>query len=250
MKAVKVEDLEASINGRKILRDISFEVEEGELFMILGPNGAGKSTLLKCISGIIKCKGDISILGSKLGELRREELARMIAYVPQRVEPSFLRVFEFVLLGRRPYMGLTPRKRDLAIVRRALKMLGIEELEYRPMRTLSGGELQKVAIARALAQETPIILLDEPTNNLDPKSQVEVMRIVERLTKQGKTVISVMHDLMLAFKFGKRFMFLKEGRIVGIVGKEELEERLLRDTYEVEIKVATIGKELVPIVKG
>ncbi|ASJ16588.1 iron ABC transporter ATP-binding protein [Thermococcus chitonophagus] len=215
MKALSLRDVSFSYNGHSILRGISFDVEKGEFLVILGPNGAGKSTLLRCIMGMLKCSGSIEIMGRNLAALRRDELAKLISYVPQRVEPNFLRVFDFVLLGRKPYMGLRPSNDDIKSVMHALKTVGIEKLAERPTRMLSGGELQKAAIARALAQETPIILLDEPTNNLDPKSQIEVMNVLKRLSKEGKTVISVMHDVNLALRYGDRMVFIKEGKFLG-----------------------------------
>lgn len=137
-------------------------------------------------------------------------------------------------------MGLNPGRKDLKAVEDALRLLGIQRLEDRIMKTLSGGELQKVAIARAIAQETPVILLDEPTNNLDPKSQIEVMEIIKDLVKRGKTVVTVMHDLTLALRFGEEFLFLKDGRSTGLLTREELEEKILSETYGVKIRVARV----------
>ncbi|CAB49920.1 ABC transporter ATP-binding protein [Pyrococcus abyssi] len=248
VKVIEVSNLEFSYNGKNVLRGVNFDVGEGEFLVILGPNGAGKTTLLRCIAGILKCKGDVKVFGKSIRDMNRLELAKLLAYVPQRVEPGFLRVFDFVLLGRRPYMGLSPRREDLEAVRRALKLLRVEEFEDRVMKTLSGGELQKVAIARAIAQETPVILLDEPTNNLDPKSQIDVMRIIKDLIGEGKTVITVMHDLTLALRFGEKFLFLKDGEVTGIMTRDELEDRVLSETYGISVKVAKLGREIVPLV--
>lgn len=189
---IRVRNLSFSYNGRAILRDIAFEVKEGEFLAILGPNGAGKSTLLRCLAKILKCEGEIEICGRNLHEYSRRELSKTIAYVPQRVEPNFLRVFDMVLLGRKPYMGIIPSEEDIKAVERALKTLKIEHLAGRLTKTLSGGELQKVAIARALAQESSIILLDEPTNNLDPRSQVDLMNLLRKLSQAGKTIVTVL----------------------------------------------------------
>ncbi|BAA30335.1 ABC transporter ATP-binding protein [Pyrococcus horikoshii] len=248
MKGIEVENLKFSHNGREILHDINFEIDKGSFLIILGPNGAGKTTLLRCIAGILKYKGSIKVLGNDIKELSRIELAKLLAYVPQRIEPGFLRVFDFVLLGRKPYMGLNPGRKDLKAVEDALRLLGIQRLEDRIMKTLSGGELQKVAIARAIAQETPVILLDEPTNNLDPKSQIEVMEIIKDLVKRGKTVVTVMHDLTLALRFGEEFLFLKDGRSTGLLTREELEEKILSETYGVKIRVARVEGEVIPLV--
>ncbi|MFA4719588.1 ABC transporter ATP-binding protein [Pyrococcus kukulkanii] len=237
MKALVLEDVSFSYNGRSILKEVSFDVEKGEFLVILGPNGAGKSTLLRCILGMLKCSGSIDIMGRNLKTLRRDELARLISYVPQRVEPNFLRVFDFVLLGRKPYMSLRPSNEDIKLVINVLETVGIEKLAERPTKMLSGGELQKVAIARALAQETPILVLDEPTNNLDPKSQIEIMRLLRELSLAGKTVIAVMHDVNLALRFGERFIFMKKGEILGDYRKNTIRKEVFEKTFDAKVEL-------------
>jgi len=143
-------------------------------------------------------------------------------------------------------MGLTPSERDLRIVEDSLKRLGIEKLALKMTNEISGGELQKVSIARALAQEPKILLMDEPTNNLDLKSQLEVMRLARELSKEGRTVITVMHDVNLALRFAKRFIFMKDGRIVADGGLEGLNERLFEKVYSVRVEIGEIKG--VPIV--
>ncbi len=193
MTAVEARNLHYSYNGTEVLKGINLKIEDGgEFVAILGPNGAGKSTLLKCLSGILRCNG-IYISGRPIGgEYSRNELARLVAYIPQRTEPGFMTVFDTVLLGRRPYLGLRPSKRDVEVVKNALKKLGgIDHLALRPTRGgLSGGELQKVGIARALAQEPEIFMFDEPTNNLDIRSQLEVMKLARELSSGGAKPLS------------------------------------------------------------
>ncbi|ASJ07992.1 iron ABC transporter ATP-binding protein [Thermococcus siculi] len=239
MKVIKARNLRFSYNGADVLRGVNLEVEEGEFVAILGPNGAGKSTLLKCISGVLKCEG-VEIFNRPIGEYSRNELARLIAYVPQRVEPGFMTVFDTVLLGRRPYMGLRPSVRDVEAVRVALRRLGIEDLALKVTNRVSGGELQKVNIARALAQEPKILMMDEPTNNLDIKSQLEVMRIARKFSADGGTVVMVMHDINLAIRFAKRFIFLKEGKIVASGGLEVLTPGIFREIYGVDVKIEDV----------
>ncbi|AAL81033.1 ABC transporter ATP-binding protein [Pyrococcus furiosus DSM 3638] len=234
---IRVRNLSFSYNGRAILRDIAFEVKEGEFLAILGPNGAGKSTLLRCLAKILKCEGEIEICGRNLHEYSRRELSKTIAYVPQRVEPNFLRVFDMVLLGRKPYMGIIPSEEDIKAVERALKTLKIEHLAGRLTKTLSGGELQKVAIARALAQESSIILLDEPTNNLDPRSQVDLMNLLRKLSQAGKTIVTVMHDINLALRFAEKLMFMKNGEVVGIVETKKISPEIIEETFNVKAEI-------------
>ncbi|MDV3104227.1 ABC transporter ATP-binding protein [Thermococcus waiotapuensis] len=240
MKAITIENLSFSYNGVEVLREINLEVEEGELVAILGPNGAGKSTLLRCIAGILRCRG-VEVFGKPLERYSRNELAKIIAYVPQRTEPGFMTVFDTVLLGRRPYMGLRPSKEDLEATRRALERIGIAGLALKTTNKLSGGELQKVSIARALAQEPRILMLDEPTNNLDIRSQLEVMRFARDFSSEGGTSILVMHDVNLALRFARRFVFMKNGRIVADGGKEILKPSLFREVYGVDVVIEEIG---------
>jgi len=150
-----------------VLNDLNFEAKEGEVIFILGPNGSGKTTLLRCIAGILKPKGAVLIENMSLNDFSRKELAKRIAYVPQRGDTGFLTVFDVILLGRKPYMGFGPSYEDYRIVKEVISLLNLERLAFRRINELSGGELQKVMIARALAQKPRILLLDEPTNNLE-----------------------------------------------------------------------------------
>jgi len=236
---IEARNLRFSYGEREVLRGISLEVGEGEFVAILGPNGAGKSTFLRCLAGILRCDG-VFLKDRPVRDYSPKELSRILAYVPQRVEPGFLTVFDTVLLGRRPYMGLTPSERDLKVVEEALKRLGIEELALKRTNEISGGELQKVSIARALAQEPEIMLMDEPTNNLDLKSQLEVMRLARELAKGGKTVIMVMHDVNLALRFARRFVFMKDGRKIADGGLEVLSEKLFEEVYGVRVEIGEI----------
>ncbi|ASJ02044.1 iron ABC transporter ATP-binding protein [Thermococcus profundus] len=239
MKAIRARNLRYSYNGAEVLRGLDLEIGEGDFVVILGPNGAGKSTLLKCLSGILKCSG-VEVFEKPIGEYQRDELAKLISYVPQRTEPGFMTVFDTVLLGRRPYMGLRPSKRDVEAVRSALKKLGIEHLALKITNRLSGGELQKVGVARALAQEPKILMMDEPTNNLDIKSQLEVMRIAREFSSEGNTSILVMHDVNLALRFAERFVFMKNGEIVADGGTEVLTPGLFKRVYGVEVEIAEV----------
>jgi len=243
---IETKNLRFSYNGMEVLKGIDFKGEKGEFIAVLGPNGAGKTTFLRCLAGILDCRG-VFVRGKPLNEYSPKELARILAYVPQRVEPSFLTVFDTVLLGRRPYMGLTPSRSDLKSVEEALKKLGIEHLSLKRTKEISGGELQKVSIARALAQEPQILLMDEPTNNLDLRSQLEVMRLARELANEGKTVVTVMHDVNLALRFAKRFIFMKDGKKIADGGLKVLNERLFEEVYGVKVEIGEIGGVLVVV---
>ncbi|NJE08523.1 ABC transporter ATP-binding protein [Thermococcus sp. M39] len=236
MKAVRVNGLSFSYNGRKVLKDVRLEVDEGEFVAILGPNGAGKSTLIKCIAGILDCEG-VEIFERPLKEYSRQELAKIIGYVPQRSGGSFMTVFDAVLLGRKPHMRIAPAERDLKKAEEVLKLLRLEKLALKRTNQLSGGELQKVVIARALAQEPKILLMDEPTNNLDLKSQLEVMRIAKSF--EGTSIV-VMHDVNLALRFAERFVFMKDGRIVADGGVEIIKPKLFEKVYDVKVEIEEV----------
>ena len=236
---IETRGLRFSYNGREVLRGIDFKAKSGEFVAILGPNGAGKSTLVKCLAGILRC-GSVRILGRPVEGYSQRELARTVAYVPQSAERGFMTVFDTVLLGRRPYMSLTPSRKDLEAVEAALKRLGIEHLALKRTNEISGGELQKVGIARALAQETEILIMDEPTNNLDLKSQLEVMRLAREFSAEGGIAIVVMHDVNLALRFAGRFVFMKNGKIVADGGREILKPSLFREVYGVDVAIEEV----------
>ena len=174
---LSVKGLAFNYPGRSVLRNISFSISKGELLAVLGINGAGKSTLLKCINNILKpCAGSVFINEDETKRLDRRERAKRIGYVAQRQESIKMTVFDAVLLGRKPYIKWEASKKDLAIVEDILSMLGLSGYAFRYLNELSGGELQKVVLARALAQKPKLLLLDEPTSSLDLKNQIETMK--------------------------------------------------------------------------
>lgn len=210
--------------GAAVLSGVSFMVENGCSMAVLGRNGAGKSTLIRCIDGILRPQsGSVLMDGKEILTLPRREIARLIAYVPQHAGEEELTVFDAVLLGRRPYIRWDASARDREIVMETLAELGLEALMLRPLGELSGGELQKVIIARALVQEPKLLLFDEPTSSLDPMNQHEVMSLVSRIVKEKDIcAVSVLHDLNLAARWCGRFLFLKEGRSFACGGAEVL----------------------------
>lgn len=181
---LSVKGLSFKYPSRSILRDINFSVEKGECLAILGTNGAGKSTLLKCINKILKVQaGTVVVEKDEVFKLSPVKLAQKIGYVAQQQVSIRTTVFDSVLLGRKPYIKWNITEKDIEIANNAIKMLGLEEYSLRYLDELSGGELQKVVIARALAQEPNVLLLDEPTSNLDLKNQLEVIRIIRPASK-------------------------------------------------------------------
>ena len=190
-------------NAAPVLRDVNFSLADGQCASVLGNNGAGKSTLLKCIDRILRPQsGQVLIDGQDVFTLSANEMARQVAYVAQNARSSDLLVFDTVLLGRRPYIRWDVSEHDREVVSALLERLKLTHLAMRPLSHLSGGEAQKVLLARALAQEPRLLLLDEPTSNLDPRNQHEVMQLIRELTAEKNIcVITVLHDLNLAIRY-------------------------------------------------
>ncbi|MFQ5859932.1 MAG: ABC transporter ATP-binding protein [Dehalococcoidia bacterium] len=210
-----------SYNGRPVLQGVSLEVERGELVGLVGPNGAGKTTLLRTISGVLRAqRGNITLGGQRLAALAPRERARLVAVVSQNpaIAPGFT-ALELVLMGRNPHLGLLQWEgpRDLAAARRAMELTDTWELAKRQVVTLSGGERQRVFMARALAQKTPLLLLDEPTAHLDIAYQAALFDLVQEVRAQtGITVLAAIHDLTLAGQYCDRIGALHQGRIVAL----------------------------------
>jgi len=236
---LSVNGIDFSYKSKKILDNVKFKVNKGEVVSILGINGAGKSTLLKCINRILKPKkGAILIDDFNLAQLNHSEIAKKMAYVSQSINSSYMTVFDSVLLGRKPHIKWEVSKKDLKVTGEVLNLMGLEDYALRYTRELSGGELQKVAIARALAQEPKILLLDEPTNNLDLKSQMAVMEIIKNISRtQGISSIIVMHDLNLTLRFSDKFIMLKDGMIFSKGDSEVINSKNIKEVYGVNAYV-------------
>jgi len=231
-------NLRFNYNSYEVLKGIDLHIQPSEMFFILGPNGSGKSTLLKCVAGILKPKGIVYIGKEEISRLSRREVAKRIGYLPQRESPNELTVFETVMLGRRPHMSWGPSKRDIETVKKIIQILGLEALSLRRLTQLSGGELQKVLIARALAQEPKIILLDEPTSNLDLKNQVEVMNLLKKAVKEMNiSAIVTTHDLNIAAAYADRIAMISQGQIVALGGVEVLNSENIKEVYGVSPKI-------------
>lgn len=237
-------DVGVIIDGTTLLEHVDFVVTPGEWVSIIGPNGAGKSTLLRAISGAIKSTGTISIGGSVIADLNRRDRAQLFSWVAQAPEiPVGIRVIDYVLLGRTPHLSPLGREsdRDIEIALGALRRLDLQDLGDRMVATLSGGERQRVLIARALTQETPIVLLDEPTTALDLGHQQDVLDLLEQLrTDRDLTILSTMHDLSMAGQYADRLVLLANGRIQTIGAPAEvLTVSNLEQHYGANVRVVT-----------
>jgi iron complex transport system ATP-binding protein len=239
-----VENINFSYNHSPVLKDASFRLEPGKILGVLGVNGAGKSTLLKCLNKVLKPRTGSVFVGEKdVGKMRGNEIARHFGYVPQKSPEDSLTVFDTVLLGRKPYMKLSASKNDIMIVENILKRLRCEHLSHRKTYELSGGEYQKVIIARALAQEPKVLLLDEPVSNLDLRNQMRVMNIVKNAVKDyGISAIISLHDINLALRFADNFLMLKDGSVHFISDKAGLNSSVIEEVYGVKVMIGKINE--------
>jgi iron complex transport system ATP-binding protein len=232
----------------QVLKGVELEMELGEMLSIVGPNGSGKSTLLRCINRILKPKQDTVLIdGKDASRVSIKELSKIMGYVPQSSTSTFpFTVFDVVLMGRAPYISWNLSERDTEIVAEMLDFLGIGDLAMRHYNELSGGEQQKVIIARALAQQPQILLLDEPTSSLDIKHQMEILCILKSLAQSKERLVIVsMHDLNLASRFSDSMVMLKQGCIYAVGTPEDvLTEKNIEAVYGIKACVTTsvVGK--------
>jgi iron complex transport system ATP-binding protein len=241
--AFAVENLSHAFGTQSVLKNLSFSVPHGKVFIIIGPNGAGKTTLIKLMVGILKIQtGQIEILQAPIGNYSQKRLAKVSAYVPQGLPAGFpFTVAETVLLGRAPHqkvLGLASQN-DLDIAQQAMNFTQVAHLGRRKLDQLSGGEQQRVLIARALCQQPQVILLDEPTASLDLSHQIRIMDLMEKLkAEKGVTVVMVSHDVNLAAMYGDQLLLLKAGEIVCMGSPHEvLNFKTLEETYDCKLLV-------------
>ena len=234
--------------GPQVLQDVSFTLEPGQFLAILGNNGAGKSTLLKCFNHILKPDaGAVLLDGENLLSMSAREVAKRVAFVSQSVPSTQMTVHDVVMLGRRPYMKWGFTEEDHGIVHDAMHRLDVEDMRGRFLNQLSGGEKQKVMLARALAQQPKVLLLDEPTSALDIQNQYQVLSLVRSIChKDQLTAIVVIHDLNLALRFCDRFLLLKDGEVFRCGNRSVLDSEALRQVYGVQAKVVEVeGRHMV-----
>lgn len=213
--ALELHALSVELGGRQVVSNLSLRVERGEWVGLIGPNGAGKTTALRAVTGLVHYSGSAVIGGAEVTRISRRDLARRVALVPQTpVIPGALSVADYVLLGRTPHISYLGREsaRDLSAVARAVRRLDLDDLSVRSLVSLSGGERQRAVLARALAQEAPLLLLDEPTTALDIGRQQSALELVDCLRNElGLTVVAAMHDLTLAGQYADRLVLLSGG---------------------------------------
>ncbi|MBK7449412.1 MAG: heme ABC transporter ATP-binding protein [Anaerolineales bacterium] len=214
---LKIQNLSASYHGHQVLHDVSFEVHHGEVLALIGPNGAGKSTIIRAVSGVIPSTGSVHTNGNDFHALDPMQRARYVAVVPQAISlPPAFSVWETVLMGRTPYLGFlgNASAHDEELTRQALSRVNALSFTDRRVSELSGGEAQRILLARALCQSTPILLLDEPTSHLDLQYQVSLLELIRDLAHKEKlTVLIALHDLNLAARYADRVALLVGGKL-------------------------------------
>lgn len=230
-------------NGRSVLENVEFRVNRHEILAILGPNGVGKTTLLRCINTLVRPhSGTILLEDRDLLAMRRDEVARLLAYVPQRSETGPIKAFDAILLGRRPHIGWDVRREDILKVHAIIEKLHLGDLALRPINSMSGGELQKVLIARALVQEPGLLLLDEPTSSLDLKNQVDILAFLRMIVRgHSLTAILTMHDINQAIRFADRFLFLKDRMVFAAGTREIITPELIGEVYGLPVTVVKVN---------
>lgn len=234
---IRIENLGFKYRTRQIFSEINEAIDDIEVCCLLGPNGAGKSTLLKCINGInTPCEGRITVNDEDVQSMSLKKRASIFGYVPQFFDArSGLNVLETVISGRMAIMQGKATQRDIEAAEKILTDMRLSQFALRPMNQLSGGERQRVLIARALAQEPKVMLLDEPTNNLDIHCQLETMALIEKLSKErGITVIAVIHDINSVMRFADRVLLMNNGKIVASgTPREVISEENVADAFRI-----------------
>ncbi len=231
-----------------VLDGVDLSLDPGEIGMLLGKNGSGKTTLFKTILGILKPEsGSLNFDGTDLRKLSRRQRAGLIAYVPQSIRFGALTVYDSVLMGRVSSFGFRAGKKDHEIVERILSDMRLEDFAPRNVEELSGGEQQKVAIARALAQEPRMLVFDEPTGNLDLANEQLILSEARRAARErGISILISLHDLNQALELGDRFFFIKNGKICRTGGQEIVTEEVIREVFDADVRmIEADGKKII-----
>jgi iron complex transport system ATP-binding protein len=236
---LKVDGVAFGYKSHSVLEDIEVGVSRGEILAILGPNGVGKSTLLRCMNMILRPqKGVILVDNADLSKMSANDIAKNVGYVAQKSEAARMTVFDSVLLGRKPHITWKLTKDDYAMVEDALAKFGLSSMQLRYIDEISGGELQRVCVCRAIVQEPSVLLLDEPTSALDLSRQMEILHLIRHVVDQHNcATIMTMHDLNLALRFADRFVFMKGGKIYAACDKWGVTPKLISDVYGIEVDV-------------
>nr|WP_321353329.1 ABC transporter ATP-binding protein [uncultured Methanoregula sp.] len=240
---LSVQDLSFRYNSHPVLQDVRCEARPDEIVAILGPNGAGKTTLLRCMNAMLRPRTGTVMLGKQdLLQASRMEIARAIAHVPQHTEPPRVTAFDAILLGRRPWIGMDVGRDDILKVQAIIEQLDLSGLALRHVDAMSGGELQKIVIARALVQEPRVLLLDEPTSSLDLKNQHAIMQFIGKIVRTHHlTALMTMHDLNLALHYADRFVLLKGGTVFAAGAEDVITPELIEEVYGVPVAIRRWG---------
>ncbi len=234
-----VNDLAFRYKNHDIFKGIHFEIQQGELTVILGPNGVGKTTLLKCLNKILMPQqGDIFVNGKNVRAMNIKEVARQISYVAQTSEASRMTVFDAILMGRGPHIRYRASKADLIKVDAVIRHLNLSRLSLKYLNQMSGGELQKVCIARALVQQTDLLLLDEPTASLDLKNQTHILGLIRHIIKDhNMAAVMTMHDLNTAMRYADKYILLKDATIYSCGNICDITPKMVEDVYDVKVDI-------------
>ena len=240
---LNISGLEFRYNSRPVIRDVSFHAYEGEILTVLGRNGAGKTTLLKCLNHVLSpLEGTVRIDGLDSAHMRPADIARKMGWVPQWSQPSRIKVYDLILLGRKPYFRWEPRREDYQKVEEAIGILGIEDLALRYADEISGGEFQLVQIVRALVQDPRVILFDEPTGSLDIRNQHLLMTKIRSLIHtSSRAAVMTMHDINLALRYSDKFLLLKDGCVYAAGDRTIITKESIKAVYEMEVNVVEAG---------
>ncbi len=236
---LKVKDLTFQYNSLETLKQINFSVEKGGITVILGPNGAGKTTLLKCLNNILSPqKGEVFVKNKAIKKMTVKEIAKQISYVAQKNDAARMTVFDAVLMGRLPHMRYRTRTGDLKKADAVMRQLNLSRMGLKYLDQLSGGELQKVSIARALVQETDLLLLDEPTSSLDLKNQVQILELLKKIVKSHRlAAVMTMHDLNAALRYADHYIFLKDQTIFSAGKIREISSEMVASVYGMPVEI-------------
>lgn len=250
--SIKIESLCFSYGNHEVLKNVSFQAEYGEFLSVLGPNGVGKSTLFRCMLGLLSpAAGTVSIAGKPISHMSAPQLARYIAYIPQSHHPVFnFSVFDMVLMGTTAQTGSlsSPGKKQVELVEAALDKLGISDLKDRCYGNISGGERQLTLIARAIAQQAKILIMDEPSASLDFGNRIRVMKTVRRLAEEGYCIIQSTHDPDQAFLYSDKILALYAGKVLAWgTPKDTIDSSLISTLYDVEVEVCSMRDDDVRI---
>ncbi len=234
-----IQGLEFQYRSVPVIKDVSFDVGEGEVLAILGRNGAGKTTLLKCLNHILSPQGGVvRIDGIDSIQMRPVDIARKLGWVPQKGDVARMKVYDLILLGRKPHFRWSPAREDHRKVEEAIFMLGIEDISLRYADELSGGEFQLVQVVRALAQDPRVMLLDEPTNNLDIRNQHRLMAKLDQIIHgHPRAAVMTMHDINLALRYSDKFLLLKDGCICSAGDRSIITPESVLEVYDMAVSV-------------